>query len=287
MNDEKKNDLHADINKEYYIGRQLGNGMNGTVYFAQHRQTYQSFAIKYTAKSDRIHLLQKEATILRQLRHSCIINYVKTQTYTGSVAVLIDFMPGGDLHSRIQKKEYFSESLSKFVFYQICKGIEYLHAQNVTHRDLKPENILLAGVEDYVLVKVSDFGSSEHNPFNGLMKKKCGTPGYFAPEIHTSQHYTNKVDIWSLGVVLYNCFTGRYPFKNPITSFSDADHYALDFSHDELKQISDEGRKIVYATLQIDDKNRPSATELTQRKWLSPYDKSIQKAVEIMMSCDR
>lgn len=289
--DEKKNDLPADINKEYYIGQELGSGAYGTVYFAQHRRTCQWFAIKYTTndrnENNTIASILKEVSILQPLRHPCILKLFKTQTYTDSVAIFIDFMQGGDLHSRILKKGYFSESLSKFVFYQICQGIKYLHDQNVIHRDLKPENILLAGVEDYTSVKVSDFGLSKCIAPNALMQTQCGTIGYLAPEVRTSK-YSNKVDIWSLGVILYNCFTGRYPFKNLASSFSDAGQYTMDFGHMVLNEISNEGRHIVYETLQIDGEGRPSATELlTQRDWLSPSDESVQRAVEIMMMCDQ
>lgn len=283
---EKENGLPADINKEYYIGNELGNGACGTVYFAQNRRTCKPFAIKYT-NNDRnennpIATILKEVKILQQLQHPCILKLFKTQTYTDSVVIFIDFMKGGDLYHRILKMGIFPESLCKFVFYQICCGIEYLHSQNVIHRDLKPENILLATVDQYTLVKVADFGLSKCIGSNALMQTQCGTIGYLAPEVRTAK-YTNKVDIWSLGVILYNCFTGRYPFKALGSSLSSADNYAMDFGHDELKRISDPGRHIIYETLQRDSDRRPSATQLlTQRDWLSSSDADVQRAIETM-----
>lgn len=281
-----QNDLPADINKEYYVGKELGSGACGTVYFAQNRRTCQPFAIKYT-NNDRndnhsIAAILKEVKILQQLQHPCILKLFKMQSYTTSVAVFIDYMNGGDLYSRILKKGYLSEALSKFYFYQVCRGIEYLHSKNVIHRDLKPENILLASADQYTLVKVADFGLSKCIAANTLLQTQCGTIGYLAPEVRTL-NYTNKVDIWSLGVVLYNCFTGRYPFSFLGSSFSQADHYPMDFGHDEMKRISDEGKCIIFDTLQIDGASRPSAADLiAQYDWLAPPDNDVQKAIEVM-----
>lgn len=281
---EQTNDLPADIKKEYYIGQELGSGACGSVYFAQNRRTCEPFAIKYTdsegKENNTIAMILKEVKILQQLEHPCILKLFKMQSYTNSVAMFVDYMNGGDLYSRILKNGHFSESFSKFLFYQICRGIEYLHSQNVIHRDLKPENILLASTDQYTLVKVADFGLSKCIASNSLLQTQCGTAGYLAPEVRTSR-YTNKVDIWSLGVVLYNCFTGAYPFTNLGSSLSSADQYSLDFRH--MEKISDAGKNMIYESLQIDGARRPSAAELlNQRDWLSPSDKDVQKAIEVM-----
>lgn len=279
-----ENHLPADINKEYHIGKELGNGACGTVYFAQNRRTCQMFALKYTnseKKENNVTIILKEVTILQNLDHPCILKLFKTQTYIDSVAIFIDFMKGGDLLARINKVGHFSESLAKFVFYQVCCAIEYLHSKNVIHRDLKPENILLATVDRYTLVKVSDFGLSKCITTNAFMQTQCGTAGYLAPEVCTS-NYTNKVDIWSLGVVLYNCFTGRFPyhFSNSISSM---DQYAMDFSF--MENVSNEGKHIVYETLRINAERRPSAAQLLkERDWLSKSDKYVQKAHDFMMN---
>lgn len=276
----EKNCLPADINETYHIGNELGNGACGTVYFVQNRKTCQAFALKFTT-SDRngnsVATILKEVDIMRQLQHPCVLKLFKTQTYSDSVAIFIDFMTGGDLLCRINKLGHFTESYTKFVFYQICCGIEYLHQKKITHRDLKPENILLATTDRYTSVKVSDFGLSKRITSSVYMQTQCGTIAYLAPEISTSK-YTDKVDIWSLGVVLYNCFTGRYPYEDP-----GCKEYKMYFRHDEFQQVSNAGKNIVYETLQFDPKNRPSITHLlTEREWLAKSDVSVQKAHQVM-----
>lgn len=279
-----RNNLPAEINKEYHIGKELGDGACGTVYFAQNRRTCQSYALKYTnsdGNENNVAIILREVKILQQLDHPCILKLFTTRTFIDSVAIFIDFMKGGDLFDRISKDGHFSESLAKFVFYQVCCGIDYLHSQNVIHRDLKPQNILLATADKYTLVKVSDFGLSKCITSNAPMHTQCGTAGYLAPEVNTLK-YTNKVDIWSLGVVLYNCFTGRYPYCFS-ESLSNMEEYKMNFSHDEMKKISKVGKNIVYETLQLDAERRPSANVLlTQRDWLSKSDKYVQKAHEFM-----
>lgn len=273
-----RNDLPEEINKEYHIGNELGRGGCGVVYFAQNRKTCQPFALKYTKSEgdeNTIQTILREVKILEHLKHPCILHLFKANTYVDSVAIFLDFMRGGDLLTRLQADGCFAEPLSKFVFYQICCGVEYLHSQRITHRDLKPENILLATTDRYTLVKVSDFGLSKRINTNSVLKTQCGTKMYLAPEVCTA-NYTNKVDIWSLGVILYNCFTGRYPFHN-------TNEYNLKLNDDKFKKISDDGKNVLRTTLRVQAQQRPTANELlTQHPWLSTTDKSVQTARDIM-----
>lgn len=276
-----RNYLPNDINREYHIGNKLGSGACGTVYFAQNRRTCQPFAVKYTESGNNentIATIYKEIDILKKLQHPCILQLYKTKTYLNSVAIFIDFMQGGDLLTRINRNGHFDESLTKFCFYQICSGIEYLHSQNVIHRDLKPENILLATADQYTLVKVSDFGLSKRiTPSTQMLQTQCGTPNYLAPEVYT-RAYTSKCDIWSLGVILFNCFTGRYPFKD-----SNGGQYILTFKENEWSSVTEIGKKIVSETLEVIAERRPSAFQLlNERSWLSKSDKFVQKAHEII-----
>lgn len=131
-----------DIIAEYHIGKELGSGACGVVNFVQNRRTCQFYALKLTRSDNEksIDTMMKEVNILKRLDHPCILKLYKVQTYADSVAILIDYMKGGDLFGRLKNCGHFSESLTKFVFYQICSGVAYLHDKNVTHRDLKPEN---------------------------------------------------------------------------------------------------------------------------------------------------
>jgi len=92
-----------------------------------------------------------------------------------------------------------------------------LHDEGITHRDLKPENILLSSDQNETLIKVTDFGLSKFFDATTMMKTFCGTPNYLAPEVLVTKgegKYTNKVDNWSLGVILYIILVGFPPFSD-------------------------------------------------------------------------
>lgn len=95
--------------------------------------------------------------------------------------MVIAYMKGGDLLSRILSKKRLSENISKFFFYQLCTAVKCLHDNDITHRDLKPDNILLNSSDPETLLKVSDFGLSKLVDKDTIMKTLCGTPLYVAP----------------------------------------------------------------------------------------------------------
>ena len=91
-----------------------------------------------------------------------------------------------------------------------------MHSRSIVHRDLKPENILITRIEvgDQLSVRIADFGLSTTAPksLDGKLTKMCGTAGYIAPEIFSSDGYTFKCDIFSAGSILFNLLTGRFIF---------------------------------------------------------------------------
>lgn len=120
-------------------------------------------------------------------------------------------MAGENTLSRFTRKKTLkrlSNNEAGFVFNQVCRGIEYLHNNNICHRDLKMTNIL---IDFKHRVKIVDFGFA--TSANNYHKMYCGTPSYMAPEIILKRSYLGSaVDIWSLGVVLFKLLTGEYPF---------------------------------------------------------------------------
>lgn len=274
------NDLPTDINRKYFVGRVLGSGAFGIVYHCIDLGDCKQYAVKYSDDISNLNSIEKEMKILRSLKHPCIIQMYNQSTYSDSIAIFLEFMAGGDLCDRIRSKYSLSlsESLTKFYFYQICCAIDYLHNKNITHRDLKPDNILLASSDDECLVKIADFGLSKHIQSRTIMETQCGTYCYMAPEISnstTGTGYTNKVDIWSLGVILFNCLSGKYP------PFSDSDRNSVRFGNDWL-HVSQDVKKIICDALQINPVNRITIQHMINHRWLSKDDESIQEAYKLM-----
>lgn len=121
--------------------------------------------------------------------------------------LVCEFCNGGTLEDYIEEHEFISIEKCLQIIFEIAVGISFLHQNNVTHRDLKGDNILIHNDK----FKIGDFGFSNDN---NLMQTQLGTPLFMAPEIIESSNdqYNNKVDVWALGVLLFNMLTKTYPF---------------------------------------------------------------------------
>jgi aurora kinase len=91
---------------------------------------------------------------------------------------------------------------------QVCEGVDYIHKEQIIHRDIKPENILF----NFGVVKISDFGWAVFNGM-GMRKTASGSPLYYPPEIVKGELYDDKIDVWSIGMMTYECILGKIPFK--------------------------------------------------------------------------
>ena len=135
--------------------------------------------------------------------------------------LVLEYAGGGDLHSLIKErvKIYNETSQTGPIFRDIevstlitslLHGLLYLHDRDVVHRDIKPENILLLASRDLTRMKIADFGLSAQFKYTDVktLKGKCGTLTYMAPEILEGQAYTKKVDLYSIGIIMWMCLIG-------------------------------------------------------------------------------
>ena len=116
------------------------------------------------------------------------------------------------------EKTKYVESEAQAVVLKVCHALQYCHSIGVVHRDLKPENLLYATEADDSEIKIADFGLGKLLKEEDMLATACGTPGYVAPEILRSERYTDKVDMWSLGVITYILLCGFPPFYDENTA---------------------------------------------------------------------
>ena len=127
--------------------------------------------------------------------------------------VVSELVKGGELFKRLTKVSSFTESQAVDIIHQIMLGLNYMHLQSITHRDMKPENILLVSDDpDNFDIKIADLGFAQKFDKETGLDLVLGTPLYMAPELHLSQAYTEKVDVWSLGVITAILLIGDVPF---------------------------------------------------------------------------
>ena len=127
--------------------------------------------------------------------------------------LVLEFVDHGELFEHISKKGRLGEEEAVKYFRQILSAVGYCHSFKICHRDLKPENILMTRDGN---VKIADFGMAAlHQTQDHRLSTSCGSPHYAAPEVIRAAHYRgDKVDIWSLGVILYASLAGRLPFDH-------------------------------------------------------------------------
>ena len=200
--------------KNYEFKKIIGEGNFAKVKLSIFKPTNEEYAIKIINKNKLKEKMKnttfREIEIIQKLKHPNIINVFQVIEDEENYYLIMEICKKGELFDYIVDNQNLTEKESSMFFYQLINGVEYIHSQNFVHRDLKPENLLLT--EDKI-IKIVDFGLS--HPFDGinLLKTKCGSPSYAAPEIiHGDEYDGFKTDIWCCGVILYAMLCGFLPF---------------------------------------------------------------------------
>ena len=158
-------------------------------------------------------LLKNELTILGEKSHPNIIRIIDLIEDDDNYYVVSELVKGGELFKRLTKLTYFTESQAADIIHQIMLGLNYMHLQSITHRDIKPENILLVSEDTKVFdIKIADLGFACSFDKETGLDLVLGTPLYMAPELVLHQKYSEKVDVWSLGIITYQLLSGKTPF---------------------------------------------------------------------------
>lgn len=206
----------------YMLQRQIGSGSFAKVYKGVNTQTNEQIAIKMISKENmdqtKLSSIEKEINIMRLLQHPNVISIKDIKRTPNNIYLIMEYCHLGDLEAYINK--YYSdqklklyrmpESAVQQVIKQLCEAFKLMRSKNIVHRDLKLANILVS--KDFV-VKLADFGFAKfQDSTNNLLESYCGTPITMAPEVLSKQGYTEKCDIWSLGVIIFKMLFGKYPF---------------------------------------------------------------------------
>jgi calcium/calmodulin-dependent protein kinase I len=185
--------------------------------------------------------------------------------------MVMELMTGGELFDRIVERGKYSEAQAVGVVRKITDALAYCHARGVVHRDLKPENLLYTDATDAAEIKVADFGLAKMIQESGFMSTACGTPGYVAPEVLESKPYTEKVDCWSVGVILYILLCGFPPFydENNAKLFAQIKAAAYDFPSPYWDGVSKQAKDLISKLLVVEPTQRLSATQILAHPWLT------------------
>ncbi|XP_032886711.1 ribosomal protein S6 kinase alpha-6 [Amblyraja radiata] len=203
---------------QFELLKVLGQGSFGKVFLVRKMigpDAEQLYAMKVLKKAtlkvrDRVRT-KMERDILVEVNHPFIVKLHYAFQTEGKLYLILDFLRGGDVFTRLSKEVMFTEEDVKFYLAELALALDHLHSLGIVYRDLKPENILL---DEGGHIKLTDFGLSKESVDQ---EKKaysfCGTVEYMAPEVVNRRGHTQSADWWSFGVLMFEMLTGTLPFQ--------------------------------------------------------------------------
>src|SRR5450755_2183203 len=213
----------------YRIMKLLGEGGMGQVYLAEHVAIEKRVALKvlraeYATKGEIVTRFQQEAISASRIKHPNVLDVFDFgQLDNGCFFLAMEFLEGNDLADEITRRRVLDAATGIRVAMQICRALAAAHINGVVHRDMKPENVFLQRTADgEEIVKIVDFGIAQlRSKDDAVVETKrrltrtgmiFGTPEYMAPEQASGKHADLRADIYAVGIIMYEMFTGAVPF---------------------------------------------------------------------------
>ncbi|KAL1344672.1 hypothetical protein HN51_018539 [Arachis hypogaea] len=262
------------IEDDYVPGQTIGQGKFGSVWLCRSRASGAEYACKTLKKGEET--VHREVEIMQHLSgHSGVVTLQAVYEEAECFHLVMELCSGGRLIDHMFREGPCSEQQAANVLKEVMLVIKYCHDMGVVHRDIKPENILLTASGK---IKLADFGLamriSEGQNLTGL----AGSPAYVAPEV-LSGKYSEKVDIWSSGVLLYALLVGNLPFQGDSLEavFEAIKNVKLDFQTGIWAAISKPARDLVERMLTRDVTSRITADEVLAHPWMTFYTERTLK----------
>lgn len=204
------------LQARYQVLKELGRGGMGIVFQAYDKELKEQVAIKVlspllSSDPDALERLKREVSSARRVTHPNVIRIHDISELNGLHFISMECFEGISLKDHIKKTGVLSLMQALNIALQICDGLEAAHRQGVIHRDLKSQNVIIGPTNQ---IKIIDFGLARSENLGGLTATGLimGTPEYMAPEQVAGKSVDERADIYSLGIILYEMFTGRVPF---------------------------------------------------------------------------
>ncbi|PIM97928.1 Ca2+/calmodulin-dependent protein kinase, EF-Hand protein superfamily [Handroanthus impetiginosus] len=256
------------IDQQYELDKTIGKGKFGSVVLCRSKATGEEFACKILRKDKEI--VHQEVEIMQHLSgHPGVVTLKAVYEDTESFHLVMELCSGGRLLDQMAREGIYSEQKAANIIKELMLAIRYCHEMGVVHRDIKPENILLTSSGQ---MKLADFGLAvrilDGQSLNGVV----GSPAYVAPEVLVG-NYSEKVDIWSAGVLLHALLVGVLPFQGDSLEavFEAIKREKLDFNSGVWESVSQPARDLLSGMLTRSISARFTANEVLKHPWICFY----------------
>lgn len=264
--------------QDYKVGKTVarngGTASDAAVRLVTARGDGRSYAAKSFSKTglseERAELLRSEVAVCMSVDHPHIARVHEVLETTDELHIVMENMAGGELYQRLQARRQFSEAEAAAAARQMLLAVAYLHAHRVAHRDLKLENFMYeAAGSDHL--KLIDFGLAQHwgSGPQAELRNFCGSVHYIAPEVVQKDFYTEKADMWSLGIIVYTLLAGTTMYdgrdeQEILRKIQSGEHqFSPRFpAHSAL------AKDFVKQLLAFDPESRPSAADALRHPWI-------------------
>ena len=269
---------------DFTLIREIGVGSFGRVLLVMHNKTQAQYAVKAIDKRIKDNIEEKpyfrrEMEIMYRINHPNVVKlfgHFEDNTYC---YFLMEYIPRGNLYSLVPKNGYsfISDREVASLMKDVISALYYLHHMipPIIHRDIKPENIL---INEEMKAKLSDFGWS--NYLNGIYKRStiCGTPIYLAPEIINNIGHDEKIDIWGVGVLLFELLTGEAPWEGSDVNTVKQNIIKLNIKWP--KKMDPDAKDLISKILRYMPDDRPSLRKILNHPYFKKFFPNADKCLK-------
>ena len=260
---------------DFQLIKELGFGSFGRVYLVYHKKTNVKYALKAIDKKDKSNIEEKpyfrrEIEIMYRINHPNVVKLYGHFEDNNYCYFIMEYIPKGNIFSLIPRhgKKKQSNQLIASIIKDVASAVYFLHKMNppIIHRDIKPENVLM---DDDYKVKLTDFGWSNYLNDEEKRNTICGTPIYLAPEMINKKGHDEKVDIWCIGVLLFELTTGKIPFQG-----NNIDVLKYNIRNMRIAWPSDidtEAKDLISKILKFDPNERLTIEEILKHPYIEKY----------------
>ena len=264
----------AKIN-DFEILKELGSGSFGNVYLVKHKKTKAEYAIKAIDKRNKTNQEEKpyfrrEVEVMYKIHHPNVVKLFGHFEDNNYCYFIMEYISKGNVYNLLptDKKKRLSTKVCASIIKDVISAVYFLHNMKppIIHRDIKPENVLLS---EGLRAKLTDFGWSNYIQENEKRKTVCGTPIYLSPEILLEKEHNEAVDIWCIGVLLFELVTADVPFQGD--DIDTLKENILKLKITWPKDINTDAKNLIMKILKLDPRQRLSLEDMLKHPFITKY----------------